>query len=228
MPIITDIVSLSHDAIVDLFEIDLATIGYSGTKFRFCNYSNGNTNVIWQGFSYQPTAIKAEDFEISGRGQLPTPKLTIANALGVISSLLMSYGDLVGAKLIRHRTLKKYLDGQPTADPTQYLADQVFIIDRKISESKLEVTFQLRSSLDMQGTKIPGRVITANLCVWNYRGGDGCSYAGPPVADEFDVPTTDPTKDKCGKRLSSCKLRFGQYGVLPFGGFPGVDSQRIR
>ena len=39
-------------------------------------------------------------------------------------------------------------------------------------------------------------------------------------------PGTDPTKwvqDVCGKRLSSCKLRFGTgaQSILPFGAFPG-------
>lgn len=227
MPIITDIISLSHDTIVDLFEIDLTRIGYAGTKFRFCNYSNGNANIVWQGLTYPATAIKAEDFEISGRGQLPTPKITIMNALGAVSSILMTYDDLAGAQVTRRRTLKKYLDGQPGADPTQYLTDQIFLIDRKISESKLEVTFQLRASLDMQGTKLPGRIIAANLCGWDYRAGTGCPYAGGAVADENDVPTTDINQDQCGKRLNSCKLRFGQYGVLPFGAFPGVDSQRF-
>ena len=33
-------------------------------------------------------------------------------------------------------------------------------------------------------------------------------------------PTDDPALDKCGGRLSDCKLRFGEYGELPFGGYP--------
>jgi lambda family phage minor tail protein L len=38
----------------------------------------------------------------------------------------------------------------------------------------------------------------------------------------------DATGDKCGKRLSSCKLRFtdefGNEGELPFGSFPGIGT----
>ncbi|TCS68254.1 hypothetical protein EDC61_1305, partial [Sulfuritortus calidifontis] len=30
----------------------------------------------------------------------------------------------------------------------------------------------------------------------------------------------------CGKRLASCKLRFGPYAELPFGGFPAVGLLR--
>jgi len=32
--------------------------------------------------------------------------------------------------------------------------------------------------------------------------------------------------DKCGKRLSSCKLRFGTNAELPFGAFPGVGLMK--
>lgn len=30
--------------------------------------------------------------------------------------------------------------------------------------------------------------------------------------------------DVCGKRLSSCRLRFGDQADLPFGSFPGVGQ----
>ena len=39
------------------------------------------------------------------------------------------------------------------------------------------------------------------------------------------IPPNDPvfTQDICGKRLTSCKLRFGADS-LNFGGFPGVGK----
>lgn len=40
----------------------------------------------------------------------------------------------------------------------------------------------------------------------------------PPTSAVYD-------QDQCGKRLSSCKLRFGS-GQLPFGGFPGANLVR--
>ena len=36
--------------------------------------------------------------------------------------------------------------------------------------------------------------------------------------------TVDPTKDVCGKRIASCKARFGANAELPFGSFPSVGS----
>lgn len=36
--------------------------------------------------------------------------------------------------------------------------------------------------------------------------------------------TVDPADDVCGKRLTSCKARFGNTAELPFGGFPGLGG----
>ncbi|MFP1463021.1 phage minor tail protein L [Escherichia coli] len=56
----------------------------------------------------------------------------------------------------------------------------------------------------------------ANTCTWTYRG-DECGYHGPAVADEYDQPTSDITKDKCSKCLSGCKYRrCWQLWRLPF------------
>jgi phage-related protein len=32
------------------------------------------------------------------------------------------------------------------------------------------------------------------------------------------------SQDVCGKRVDSCKLRFGQNAELPFGGYPGIGT----
>jgi lambda family phage minor tail protein L len=42
--------------------------------------------------------------------------------------------------------------------------------------------------------------------------------------DENDNGVSNPASDVCGKRLSSCKARFGTNSVLNFGSFPGVGG----
>ena len=32
----------------------------------------------------------------------------------------------------------------------------------------------------------------------------------------------DPAKDQCSRTMTGCKLRFGPFAELPFGGFPGI------
>lgn len=39
-----------------------------------------------------------------------------------------------------------------------------------------------------------------------------------------DVGVNSQALDECGKRLSSCKLRFGIRGQLPFGSYPGIGT----
>ena len=46
------------------------------------------------------------------------------------------------------------------------------------------------------------------------------AYAALPIDNEVKK------NDKCGKRLQSCRLRFGVKGALPFGGFPGANLTR--
>ncbi|HAG9144133.1 TPA: phage minor tail protein L, partial [Escherichia coli] len=66
----------------------------------------------------------------------------------------------------------------------------------------------------------PGRIMLANTCTWTYRG-DECGYNGPAVADEYDQPTSDITKDKCSKCLSGCKFR---NNVGNFGGYLSINK----
>lgn len=42
--------------------------------------------------------------------------------------------------------------------------------------------------------------------------------------NENDVGVSSVALDVCGKRLSSCKIRFGPAAALPFGSFPGVGT----
>ncbi len=67
-------------------------------------------------------------------------------------------------------------------------------------------------------TAVPGAAAMA--ITWTYRG-DECGYHGPAVADEYDQPTSDITKDKCSKCLSGCKFR---NNVGNFGGFLSINK----
>ena len=94
-------------------------------------------------------------------------------------------------------------------------------MDRKASEDRNQVTFELASKFDLAGQKIPKRQCIANLCQWEYRSSE-CSYTGSNFFDINDNAAASLAQDRCGKRLSSCKLRFGANGELPFGSFPSV------
>ncbi|WID42049.1 minor tail protein L [Pseudomonas phage ZQG1] len=226
MPITADVQTLEPGALVALYEVDISFLG--GEILRFHGYGVGS--IFFQGFEYEPWPIKAEGFEMSGDGKQSAPSMTLANLENYISSLVIYFDDLVGAKVTRRQTLAKYLDGQPTADPNEELPPSIWYVERKMVEVPGEyVQFELASALDFQGQMLPRRQILANSCSWltigGYRG-PYCGYNGPPVADEFDIITTDATKDKCGGLVRSCKLRFGENNELPYGSYAAAGLIR--
>lgn len=223
MSLNSDVQRLYHSGVVALYTLDLTAI--AGGVFRFCNFNQtSGANVSFGGISYTAIPIMVEGFEINSSGQIPTPLLKVSNVFGVITGLIGQYEDIVGAKLTRRRTLTRYLDGQPAANGGAYFPDDIWYVERKVREDKLMVEFQLASSIDLEGVQLPFRLMLQGTCPWTYRG-DGCGYGGGAVANEFDEPTGSSASDKCGKRITSCRLRFGQFGELPFGGFPGLDRR---
>lgn len=231
--IASEIQKLNPSGRVELFELDTRN-HVGGQILRFHAGTNKhNGYVIWQGFEYVPFPIIAEGFEWRSSGSMPRPTMKVANVTGLFGAAVRDLNDLVGSKVTRIRTFVKYLDsanfpdGNPLADPTAEFSRDIFFVNRKVTENKYMIQFELAPMLDVQGIKIPRRIAIANVCSWRYRSPE-CGYAGGPVADSNDQPTSDMTKDQCGKRLDSCKLRFPNYRTqgLPYGGFPGVAITR--
>jgi len=222
---------LEPGAIVELFEVDLTPFG--GELLRFHAGTNAlRQNVVWQGNTYTAFPIQASGFEFNGQGQAPRPKLLVANVIGSITALVLQYDDIVGAKVTRIRTLAKYLDAvnfpggsNPTADPGAEFPRDVFYVDRKATETNELVEFELSPAMDVTGVMLPRRQIVQNICVWRYRGAE-CGYTGTTYFNSSDQSVGTLAQDVCGKRLSSCKARFGQFAELPYGGFPAAGLVR--
>jgi lambda family phage minor tail protein L len=241
--ITTEIQKLEPSAVIELFELDATEFG--GDLLRFHAGTNGvSSNVVWQGNTYTAYPIKATGFDFTGNGQLPRPKMIVSNITGVITLLVLTYDDLLGAKVTRRRTMVKYLDAvnfggtNPTADPTAEFPNDVFFVDRKVSETSDVVEFELASAFDVAGVLVPHRQIIQNVCVWRYKGTE-CGYSGTRYFDANDQPVASSGLDVCGKRLSSCEARFkrfitvgdigtGYYVIdpLPFGSFPSAGLVR--
>lgn len=221
MTLVTDVQKLEPGEVIQLYVVDASELG--AEMYRFHSHQTAEP-IVFQGLEYDPWPMEATGFEMTGNGQ-PSPRLKMGNVGGFLTALCLSFDDLVGSVVTRKRTLGKYLDGQPTADPDEEWPQDIWYVEQKLSGNSEYVEFELASALDFQGAQLPARQIIANHCPWRYRGAE-CGYTGPPVADEYDIITTDAAKDKCGYRLQSCKLRFGENGELPFGGFPAAGLVR--
>lgn len=222
---------LEPSAVVELYEVDASAFG--GDVYRFHAGTNGLLqNIVWKGEEYLPFPIEATGFEYNGNGQLPRPKVAVSNVSGIITFLVLNYDDLIGAKFTRRRTLVKYLDAvnfpggvNPDADPDAEFPDDVYFVDQKTNENKDAVEFELSAAFDLAGVQLPRRQIIQNVCVWKYRGTE-CAYAGTNYFDANDQPVANASLDVCGKRLSSCQLRFGDNQPISFGSFPSVGLIR--
>jgi len=232
MTIASDIQSLDPGAIVDLFELDSSMITGGDVLYFHAGVNELGNDVVWQGVTYTRFPIEASGFERSSGGAIPQPRIRVANVTGLVGAMARELQDLVGAKLTRRRTFVRYLDAvnftdgiNPTADPNCGFPDEVWTVERKASENGIFLEFELSAAFDVAGVLLPRRQCIQNICTWRYRSAE-CGYAGGAVATKNDVATSDLAQDDCGKRLASCKLRFGTYSELPFGGFPGVGLLR--
>ena len=176
-PIITDLQKINTSSVIELFTLQLSTALHgANTIYRFhagTNY-NSNADIIWAGNTYNKMPIQAEGFAYQ-RGQLPRPNLTVSNALGTITAILLTVNettagnDLIGATVTRIRTLARYLDAANfpgssnpfgTPDPTAEFPQEIYKIDRKSAENREIVTFELAAVFDLAGVRAPKRQCT--------------------------------------------------------------------
>lgn len=103
-----EIQELSQDALIELFEVDLSNVG--GEKIRFVNGTKDGKVVRFKDNEYFPIDFETSGWEVTTSGTLPRPTLKFANIKGFLSSLIEEYDDLLGCKITRIKTYKKYLD----------------------------------------------------------------------------------------------------------------------
>ena len=232
--VFADLSGLAVDAVIELFELHYDNTLHGSTDVLYWHAgSNADVtgNIAFNSISYVRLPVKAEGFEFTNGGSLPRPTLTVANLDGAVTALLIGVNlttpgnDLTGAKVRRIRTLKKFLDGETAADPYATFPVEEWYIDRKASESRDVVTFELASKFDMTNKELPNRQVVANICQWQYRSTE-CGYSGSNYFDVNNNSVATLAQDACGKRLSSCKKRFGENNELPFGSFPGAGLVR--
>lgn len=138
---------------------------------------------------YEPFPVQTEGFDMSSKGTLPRPRLTISNLspslsntfsvanggsalpAGTISAMMLEVNkitvgnDLIGSTLVRIRTLRKFLDSanfnstNTTEDDTQKFPDEVYMIARKVLENQELVQFECTMPNDGANLRLPKRQI---------------------------------------------------------------------
>jgi lambda family phage minor tail protein L len=206
--------------------------------------NNGSADIVWTGITFLAFPVKVDGYEYQGNGQLPQPKLKVANVNGMITELLKTIrvlnpgNDLIGAKLTRIRTFGRFLDAvnfeggvNPNADPTAEWPREIYYIIQKSAETRDLVEFTLASAFDLQGVRAPKRQCLSNICSWAYRSSE-CGYTANRYYKENNELTSLAEEDECGKTLDSCRKRFGQVetvGMVTAGSLivTGINSASI-
>lgn len=231
MTIASDVQKLSLDAIVELYELDCTGLG--GEIHRFSREPVGGIVPEYGGKMYVPAEFKAEGFELTADGGLPRPTISFSNVNLAMQALVNQLGSLQGALVRRTKTFAKHLDGGPEPDTGQHYPIETYLVSRCVAHQKQYIEWELTSPLDQQ-IQLPRRQVLRDICPWTYRyyssGGFDytqatCPYTGSAYFNLAGERVEHPALDVCGKRLSDCRLRYGN-SLKPFGGFPG--AARIR
>ena len=175
--IVSNLQNINPSAIIELFSLTLDnTLHGASTVYRFHGGSSlkDNGEIVWAGNTYQRFPVQAEGFAFQ-KGMLPRPTLTISNALGTITAILLNVNtttagnDLTGATVTRIRTLARFLDAvnfpgdinpYGTPDSTAEFPQEIYKIDRKSAENREVVQFELASVFDLAGIRAPNRQCT--------------------------------------------------------------------
>ena len=225
---------INPTAIIELFQLELNADQHGVNQtyyFHNGTKQNSGNNLVFGGTIYIALPIEADGFAYSGQGSLPRPTLRVSNILSTITALLVTLPNgLEGAKVTRLRTLARYIDdanfpsGNPygTPDPTALFPLEVYYVDRKSTENRNLVEFEMASAFDLASVRAPKRQCISR-CQWVYRSAE-CGYTGTNYFDANDNPVVNTSEDVCGKKQSSCEARFGENNELPFGGYPGIGT----
>ena len=180
-PVFSDIQKVNPSAIIELFTLTLDNALHGATiVYRFHAGTNldANGKIVWDGNEYLRFPVQATGFAYK-RGQLPRPTLTVSNmGSPSISAILLTVNqttagnDLTGAKVVRIRTMARFLDAANfsgatnpfgTPDPTAEFPQEIYYIDRKKAENREVVSWELAAVFDLAGIRSPKRQCTRSL-----------------------------------------------------------------
>ena len=180
-PVFSDIQKVNPSAIIELFTLTLdSSLHGATTVYRFHAGTNldANGKIVWAGNEYLRFPVQATGFAYQ-RGQLPRPTLSVSNmGSPSISAILLTVNqttagnDLTGAKVVRIRTMARFLDAANfsgatnpfgTPDPNAEFPQEIYYIDRKKAENREVVSWELAAVFDLAGIRSPKRQCTRSL-----------------------------------------------------------------
>lgn len=234
MTLESNIQKFAPGELVTMFVIDLTSLG--GEIFRITPGPLDGEIVQFDGNSYFPVPVDATGFAWNTKGSLPRPSLRISTLASLVNAAVVEFDDLLGGTVYRIRTFAEFLDNGSNPDPSATFPIDVYRVERKSNQNKVFIEWELSTYIDQEGLQLPRRQVLRDSCTHTYRFWDKalnqfsyvnvtCPYTGSASFDQNDV-ACNPALDVCSKKLSGCRKRFGENGILPTRAFPGVSRVR--
>ena len=243
--VLEELEGVEVDGEVNLLTVDASEIGggvYRFTPAPVIELATGDKIApVFNGVTYPVIPFTAEGMDYTSGGVLPQPtvRFLVAHVDGDVSSqaaillaLVHGLDDMLGAKVTRVRTLRKFLDDGTDANPLATLGQDIYTVSQKSAETPNFVEFVLKSAIDVDDLQLPRRQVI-NFCSYKYRVWTGsawdysaaqCPYVGAALFDSEDNVVAAEVDDVPSRSLNCCKLRFGADAVLPFPGFPAAGK----
>ena len=191
MPVFSEADNFIADALIVLYEIDFRTVeGMSGytSNMRFTSFKDGNSNVVFDGYTYEGIDVVSSGYGSNLSGQPPTPYINIGTRnlfsnsayTGAVSHFnsqnLGTIFDWRGATLTRRKVFAKNLDNGSSPN-TSNVFEERYLIDGYKSQNKTSVEFSLTVSLGADRANLrSNRTLTSGLCQLSYRTHNGSSF----------------------------------------------------
>lgn len=228
----------SGNAIVTLYEVYLenSDIGGSGIhRLYFHNgvdtpgnsYANiqmysptdisnyGSTNIDHYTLkTYTPFPFEFNGYERKAKGPIPRPTIRFANINRDFTVYNTNHDDLLGAKIIRRKTLVKYLEENP---PVEF-PREVYYIERLASENQVMVEYELTTNFDVQGVLLPSRRIVASRCPWKYKDSaqGGCDWPSNSTKDFTKADGSTASSVKVYVDVDDNYITSGSHGATTY------------
>jgi len=164
-------------SLVTLYELEMPD---GSTLYFHDGKDSSSADVTFDGNTYESIPVEFDGVDLTSDGPSSRPTLRIGNVLTVFKDALgtgFTYEDLLGKQFTRRRTLQKYL----TSSPAVELPKNIYYVDRIGTTNILSVELELASPFDIEGVKLPSRVIMGGGCSWQYQG------ASPDLAENAQL-----------------------------------------
>jgi lambda family phage minor tail protein L len=163
--------------LVELFELQLPDKSFvyfhPGVNDDFSDVTFRDSEAPYTVRTYEALPMSIGGLDLQADGASNRPILTVANVTQVFSTEIgnIKNKDLIGCKIIRRKTLSKYLaDVDPNTKPPVELKKASYIIDRIKSENNLMVEFECALPYDLDNVQVPRRDVIGKYCAWMYKG----------------------------------------------------------